>query len=138
MSDPFQPTTTHVTDALLAESEYEELLVEINRAGMALSVSAVRRILEPLGKMMLQQFPGISKAGALALVVTVAANQSAELIMEVQASHPVNDVVRDGRLRAVNKFFEGLFQAAVRQRAMALAAKKKGAEALANINARLQ
>jgi hypothetical protein len=71
------------------------------------------------------------------LVATVAVNHAADLLMQVQASHPVGDAQRDGRVRAFRTFFERMLTHAVQERAMRAASQAKGLETLANINGKL-
>lgn len=112
-----RPTTANVSDAVSAEAEYKDLLTALTVEGARLNVPAVARACQLQSQILTQEFSGSTCDQALAVVLTVAANQAASIIMQIEASSPVSDPVRDGRVKAPVEFFRTLLQSAVKERA---------------------
>ena len=133
MSKLIRPTTSNVADAVSADSEYKELLTAITREGMSLNVPAIERACHFQDQILTQEFAGCTQDQALAIILTVAANQVASVIMQIEAANPVSDPVRDGRVKAPAEFFRTLLQAAVKERVNVSKMDAVGAQRIARM-----
>lgn len=117
MNSIVRPTSAHIPDALATEQEHKDLLSAITQESMSLNVQAIARACHIQSQVLTQEFKGCTLDQALAVILTVAANQTASLIMQIEAAAPVSDPVRDGRVKAPAEFFGTLLAQAVRERA---------------------
>ena len=133
-----RPTAAQACDALAEDGEFVDLLNAMTRAGGDIPPDKIRAILAQVDRALTAQFQTPSLDLALAVIATVAGNQMASMIMQVQRSVPVSDAGRDGRVKAVTTFLTRLIERSVTERVMADRADELGRQQLAKINARLQ
>lgn len=134
MTNIVRPTSSSVVDAIAKDSEHTQLLQAMAAGGMSLSPSAVAQVTRRFGDCLMQMFPGCDQGKALAIVVTAAANQAADIVAQIERSHPISDAGRDGRVTAVTTFFERLIKRAVDERAMAAKMDANAAKTLSRLS----
>jgi hypothetical protein len=124
-------------DALVEDGEFADLLSAMTQAGVAIPPDKIRAILAAVDRALTAQFQNPPLDLALAIIATVAGNQLASMIMQVQRAAPVSDAGRDGRVKAVTTFVTRLVERSVTERVIAAGMDKSAAVELTKINARL-
>lgn len=138
MSDIIRPTSAAPEDALAEDGEFVDLLNAMQAASPTLQRDKLVRVIAAVDAALVREFGGPALDAALCVVATVAANQLANLIMQVQRASPISDAGRDGRVKAVSTFMKNLLERAVTERALVAKSEEVGLAQMAKINARLQ
>lgn len=138
MDNIVRPTSAQADDAIAEQGEYQDLLAAMTAQGQTLTPTKIGAVLAAVDRALREQFQNPPLDLALAAIATVAGNQLAAMVMQVQRANPIGDAGRDGRVRAVSTFVTKLFERSVTERVMAQRMDATAAKQLRKINARLQ
>lgn len=138
MDNIVRPTSAQADDAIAEQGEYQDLLAAMTAQGQALAPEKIKAVLAAVDRALRDQFQNPPLDLALAAIATVAGNQLASMVMQVQRANPIGDAGRDGRVRAVSTFLTKLFERSVDERVMAGRMDVVAAQQFKKINARLQ